>query len=122
MSREICMKSKTFFVFLPRRRISFVFSACYTSLSGGLLRDPPCEQRHHHPYLDCRPHPADHRLLRLASVPLGAPAAELGKQETAGSAFLRGFKYPEDEVRSATEAMPEDKYNSAPPPARSRTN
>jgi uncharacterized damage-inducible protein DinB len=41
-------------------------------------------------------------------------AAELSKKETVASAFLRGFKYQEYEVRSAAEAMPQDKYNYRP--------
>jgi len=41
-------------------------------------------------------------------------AAELSKKETVSSAFLRGFKYQEYEVRSAAEAMPEDKYDYRP--------
>jgi uncharacterized damage-inducible protein DinB len=41
-------------------------------------------------------------------------AAELSKKETVASAFLRGFKYQEYEVRSAAEAMPEDKYSYRP--------
>lgn len=41
-------------------------------------------------------------------------AAELSKKETVASAFLRGFKYQEYEVRSAAEALPEDKYGYRP--------
>lgn len=41
-------------------------------------------------------------------------AAELSKKETVASAFLRGFKYQEYEVRSAAEAMPEEKYSYRP--------
>lgn len=41
-------------------------------------------------------------------------AAELSKKETVASAFLRGFKYQEYEVRSAAEAMPEEKYGYRP--------
>jgi uncharacterized damage-inducible protein DinB len=41
-------------------------------------------------------------------------AAELSKKETVASAFLRGFKYQEYEVRSAAEAMPEGKYSYRP--------
>jgi uncharacterized damage-inducible protein DinB len=41
-------------------------------------------------------------------------AAQLSKKETVASAFLRGFQYQEYEVRSAAEAMPEDKYGYRP--------
>lgn len=41
-------------------------------------------------------------------------AAEMSKKETVGSAFLRGFHYQEYEVRSAAEAMPEEKYSYRP--------
>jgi hypothetical protein len=49
----------------------------------------------------------------------GAPqhqptAAEMSKKETVASAFLRGFQYQEYEVRSAAEAMPEEKYGYRP--------
>ena len=41
-------------------------------------------------------------------------AAELSKKETVASAFLRGFKFQEYQVRSAAEAMPEEKYGYPP--------
>ena len=41
-------------------------------------------------------------------------AAEMSKKETVASAFLRGLQYQEYEVRSAAEAMPEEKYGFAP--------
>ena len=41
-------------------------------------------------------------------------AAEMSKKETVASAFLRGLKYQEYEVRSAAEAMPEEKYGYRP--------
>lgn len=41
-------------------------------------------------------------------------AAEMSKKETVASAFLRGLQYQEYEVRSAAEAMPEDKYGYRP--------
>ena len=41
-------------------------------------------------------------------------AAEMSKKETVASAFLRGFQDQEYEVRSAAEAMPEDKYGYRP--------
>jgi len=49
--------------------------------------------------------------MSLAQEPT---AAELSKKETVASAFLRGFKYQEYEVRSAAEAMPEDEYSYRP--------
>jgi hypothetical protein len=41
-------------------------------------------------------------------------AAEMSKKETVASAFLRGFHYQEYEVRSAAEAMPDEKYSYRP--------
>jgi hypothetical protein len=41
-------------------------------------------------------------------------AAELSKKETVASALLRGLEYQEYEVRSAAEALPEDKYGYRP--------
>lgn len=41
-------------------------------------------------------------------------AAEIAKKETVASAFTRGFSYQEYQVRSAAEAMPEDKYDFRP--------
>ena len=43
-----------------------------------------------------------------------ATAAEMSKNETVASALLRGIKYQEYEVRSAAEAMPEEKYGYRP--------
>ena len=41
-------------------------------------------------------------------------AADIAKKETVASAFTRGFRYQEYQVRSAAEAMPEDKYAFRP--------
>src|SRR5215470_12048780 len=41
-------------------------------------------------------------------------AAEIAKKETVASAFTRGFQYQEYQVRSAAEAMPEEKYGFRP--------
>jgi uncharacterized damage-inducible protein DinB len=41
-------------------------------------------------------------------------AAEISKKETVASALLRGLQYQEYEVRSAAEAMPEEKYGYRP--------
>ena len=41
-------------------------------------------------------------------------AAEMSKKETVAAPFLRGLQYQEYEVRSAAEAMPEDKYSYRP--------
>ena len=50
-------------------------------------------------------------MISLAQEPT---AAELSKKETVASAFLRGFNYQEYQVRSAAEAMPEQKYSYRP--------
>jgi uncharacterized damage-inducible protein DinB len=49
-----------------------------------------------------------------AEPPRQPTAAEMSKKETVGSAFLRGLHYQEYEVRSAAEAMPEEKYSYRP--------
>jgi len=49
-----------------------------------------------------------------ASLAQEPTAAELSKKETVASAFLRGFKLQEYEVRSAAEAMPASKYGYRP--------
>jgi len=41
-------------------------------------------------------------------------AAEISKKETVASALLRGLQYQEYEVRSAAEAMPDEKYGYRP--------
>jgi uncharacterized damage-inducible protein DinB len=41
-------------------------------------------------------------------------AAEMSKKETVAAPFLRGMEYQEYQVRSAAEAMPEDKYSYRP--------
>lgn len=41
-------------------------------------------------------------------------AAEISKKETVSSAFLRGLGFQEYQVRSAAEAMPEEKYGYRP--------
>ncbi len=41
-------------------------------------------------------------------------AAEMSKNETVASALLRGMRSQEYEIRSAAEAMPEDKYSYRP--------
>jgi len=41
-------------------------------------------------------------------------AAEMSKKETVASAFLRGLQFQEYEIRSATEALPEEKYSYRP--------
>jgi len=41
-------------------------------------------------------------------------AAEMSKKETVASAFLRGLQFQEYEIRSATEAMLEEKYSYRP--------
>ena len=49
-----------------------------------------------------------------AEPPRRPTAAEMSKKETVASAFLRGLQYQEYEVRSAAEAMPEEKYGYRP--------
>jgi uncharacterized damage-inducible protein DinB len=41
-------------------------------------------------------------------------AAEMSRKETVASALLRGIQFQEYELRSAAEAMPEDKYSYRP--------
>ena len=49
-----------------------------------------------------------------AAPPQEPTAAEMSKKETVASAFLRGMGFQEYEVRSAAEAMPEEKYAYRP--------
>ena len=49
-----------------------------------------------------------------AAPPPQPTAAEMSKKETVASALLRGLEYQEYEVRSAAEAMPEEKYGYRP--------
>jgi uncharacterized damage-inducible protein DinB len=58
-------------------------------------------------------------VLFMLSVPESLPAqkttsAEMSKKETVSSAFLRELQYQEYQVRSAAEAMPEEKYGYRP--------
>jgi hypothetical protein len=61
------------------------------------------------------PTPQNAAAVPVEQSPAREPtSAELSRTETIGSAMLRTFKYQEYEVRSAAEAMPEDKYNFRP--------
>jgi uncharacterized damage-inducible protein DinB len=53
-------------------------------------------------------------LLAGQAVTQQPTAAEMSKKETVSSAFLRGIEYQEYELRSAAEAMPEEKYSYRP--------
>ena len=53
---------------------------------------------------------AQAQSTQQAEPPRQPTAAEMSKKETVASAFLRGLQYQEYEVRSAAEAMPEEKY------------
>jgi len=54
------------------------------------------------------------RPARQAEQDRQPTAAEISKKETVASALLRGLRYQEYEVRSAAEAMPEEKYGYRP--------
>jgi uncharacterized damage-inducible protein DinB len=58
--------------------------------------------------------PLEDRSAEGASQPQEPTAAEMSKKETVASALLRGLQYQEYEVRSAAEAMPEEKYGYRP--------
>jgi hypothetical protein len=58
--------------------------------------------------------PAQAQSSQQAAPEPAPTAAELSKKETVASAFLRKFQYQEYEVRSAAEAMPEEKYGYRP--------
>jgi hypothetical protein len=53
--------------------------------------------------------PLDDRSIQQETT-----AAELSKKETVASALLRSFQFQEYQVRSAAEAMPEEKYGFRP--------
>jgi uncharacterized damage-inducible protein DinB len=57
---------------------------------------------------------AAHAQSTQQAEPRQPTAAEMSKKETVASAFLRGLQYQEYEVRSAAEAMPEEKYGYRP--------
>jgi len=57
---------------------------------------------------------ANAQSAQQAEPPRQPTAAEMSKKETVASAFLRGLHYQEYEVRSAAEAMPEEKYSYRP--------
>ena len=57
---------------------------------------------------------AQAKPTQLTEPPRQPTAAEISKKETVASAFLRGLHYQEYEVRSAAEAMPEEKYSYRP--------
>src|SRR5215467_7104210 len=57
---------------------------------------------------------ASHSQSAQQTEPRQATAAEMSKKETVALAFLRSLQYQEYEVRSAAEAMPEEKYGYRP--------
>ncbi len=54
------------------------------------------------------------QCAQQTAPPWEPTAAEMSKKETVASALLRGLHYQEYEVRSAAEAMPEEKYGYRP--------
>ena len=57
---------------------------------------------------------AEAQSSQQAAPPREPTAAEMSKKETVASALLRGLQFQEYEVRSAAEAMPEEKYGYRP--------
>src|SRR5690242_11771650 len=57
---------------------------------------------------------AQAQSTQQAEPPQQPTAAEMSRKETVASALLRGLQYQEYEVRSAAEAMPEEKYGYRP--------
>jgi len=58
--------------------------------------------------------PLEDRSAQGAPQQQEPTAAEMSKKETVASAFLRGLQFQEYELRSAAEAMPEEKYGYRP--------
>ncbi|PYT44743.1 MAG: hypothetical protein DMG47_10235 [Acidobacteria bacterium] len=58
--------------------------------------------------------PLEDRSAESAFQQQQPTAAEMSRKETVASALLRGLQYQEYEVRSAAEAMPEEKYGYRP--------
>jgi DinB family protein len=58
--------------------------------------------------------PLEDKSVQGAPLQHEPSAAEMSKEETVASAFLRGLRFQEYEVRSAAEAMPEEKYSYRP--------
>lgn len=84
---------------MPSNRRVFVFIALTASLLAAWLFTPRA---------------AHAQSAQQAEPPRQPTAAEMSKKETVASAFLRGLQYQEYEVRSAAEAMPEEKYTYRP--------
>ena len=59
-------------------------------------------------------HCLEAQCAQQAASPQQPTAAEMSKKETVASALLRGLHYQEYELRSAAEAMPEEKYGYRP--------
>ena len=57
---------------------------------------------------------AEAKSLQQAAPPREPTATEMSKKETIASAFLRGLQFQEYEIRSAAEAIPEEKYSYRP--------
>ena len=58
--------------------------------------------------------PLEDKSVQGAPLQHEPSAAEMSKEETVASAFLRGLQFQEYEVRSAAVAMPEEKYSYRP--------
>jgi len=58
--------------------------------------------------------PLEDKSVQGAPLQHEPSAAEMSKKETVASAFLRDLQFQEYEVRSAAEAMPEEKYSYRP--------
>jgi len=86
---------------------AFSFAGNFSEAECAQQSAPPLSQR-----------PDQAKPLEDKSVQSAPPqqptAAEMSKKETVASALLRGLHYQEYEVRSAAEAMPEEKYGYRP--------
>jgi hypothetical protein len=58
--------------------------------------------------------PLEDKSVQGAPLQHEPSAAEMSKKETVASAFLRDLQFQEYEVRSAAEAIPEEKYSYRP--------
>ncbi len=107
------MRSTRFVFCFPRPLVTVSLLAAFSF--AGNFSEAECAQQSAPP-LSQRPDQA--KPLEDKSVQSAPPqqptAAEMSKKETVASALLRGLHYQEYEVRSAAEAMPEEKYGYRP--------
>lgn len=105
-------------------RPPFPLSACLSPLAlamvvlaASFFLDPSAQAQSSQPPLPAqsqRPDQTKPLEDKSAQQPHEPTAVEISRNETVASALLRGLHYQEYELRSAAEAMPEEKYGYRP--------